>query len=246
VADQQTDDARLKRALGYPYGVTAQSFTLIEGEVAPFDLIHIAGRTPVIGYGSNQSPERLRQKYGTSHTPIAVQRARLADHDVVYSAHLAIYGALPAALRHTPGTTVEVAINWLSREQLAVMHPSEAHNYYFAHLAPIALETAEGERLGHGWAYLSHRGHFAVAGAPLALAEIRAEGRSLEAVGQAEALELARAQLAPSLDLPAFVHSTIDNRATRHARIEALSAAAIPVAHGPHDVIATEGVVAEY
>ena len=77
-------DPVLQRAAGYPYDITQTSFTFVDGEAAPFDPALTRGRYPVIGYGSNQSPQRLRQKYGAIHLPIPVQRGRLADHDVVH------------------------------------------------------------------------------------------------------------------------------------------------------------------
>ena len=113
----QTDPV-LQRAAGYPYDITETSFTFVGGAAAPFDPTLTEGRYPVIGYGSNQSPQRLRQKYGTDHSPIPVQRGRLADHDVVYSAHFSSYGSLPAALRQVDGTAVSVAVNWLDDAQL--------------------------------------------------------------------------------------------------------------------------------
>ena len=61
---QFSNDPVLARAAGYPYGITEASFTLIGGDAHPFDPALTAGRTPVIGYGSNQSPEQLRRKYG--------------------------------------------------------------------------------------------------------------------------------------------------------------------------------------
>ncbi|MBM3561062.1 MAG: hypothetical protein FJX53_14545, partial [Alphaproteobacteria bacterium] len=154
-------DPRLRRALGYPYATPTASFTLVGGAAAPFDPALRAGRVPVIGYGSNQSPERLRQKYGTDHAPIPVQRARLADHDVVYSAHLSAYGALPAALRRAPGTAVAVAVTWLDAGQLVVMHASEAYNYVYAELTGAHLALDDGTVLDRACVYLGKRGHFA-------------------------------------------------------------------------------------
>ena len=164
----QTDPV-LQRAAGYPYDITQTSFTFIEGEAAPFDPALTRGRYPVIGYGSNQSPQRLRQKYGTTHAPIPVQRGRLADHDVVYSAHFSSYGSLPAALRYVEGTTVSVAVNWLDDTQLAAMHPTESDNYHYARLTDISLQLEEGEALAEAYAYLSFRGHTAHDGEPIAL-----------------------------------------------------------------------------
>ncbi len=179
----QTDPA-LVRAAGYPYDITAHSFTFVAGAEAPFDPRLTEGRKPVIGYGSNQSPLRLRQKYGTDHAPIPVQRGWLADHDVVFSAHFSNYGSLPAALRHVPGTRVAVAVNWLSDIELVVMHPTEIDNYHFAELIGLDLELDDCTRLEHAFAYLSFRGHVGEGNNPYALKEITAQDRKLPALSQ--------------------------------------------------------------
>lgn len=229
-------DPALIRAVGYPYDITAHSFTFIDGEAAPFDVAHTAGRRPVIGYGSNQSPLRLRQKYGTNHAPIPVQRAWLNDHDVVFSAHFSSYGSLPAALRHVPGTRVAVAVNWLSDAELEVMHPTEIDSYNFARLEGLTLALDGGETIDAAWAYLSFRGHVGDDAQPFALAEIAAEGRQLAALSQREALTLMRDRIAPGEDLAAFVRAHIDDPEIRDARVRHLQSTAHPVAHASHRV----------
>jgi hypothetical protein len=230
-------DPLLVRAAGYPYRITGQSFTLSGGDAKPFDASLTAGRTPVIGYGSNQSPEQLRRKYGENRSPIPVQRAWLDDHDVVYSAHFASYGSLPAALRHTPGTRVAVAVTWLDDDQLAVMHPTEQQNYHYARLDGIALHTAEGTRLDSAHAYLGFRGHVARDGVPIALAEVQAENRRLPALGQLAALAHLRDHMAPGTALAEFVRAHIDDAALRGSRVAALLAHAVEVVHALHEVI---------
>lgn len=238
--DEFSSDPVLTRAAGYPYGVTEASFTLVNGTAQPFDPDLRAGRTPVIGYGSNQSPEQLRRKYGANTTPIPVQRAWLEDHDVVYAAHFASYGSLPAALRHAPGTRVAVAVNWLDEAQLAIMHPTEQQNYHYARLNGIALHLTEGDILDSAHAYLSFRGHVAHRGQALALAEVRAENRTLPALAQLGALSLMRDRLAPGLRLTEFVRGHIDDATLRSERVAALLALAVDVAHAAHDVLGYE------
>lgn len=232
----QTDPV-LKRAAGYPYDITQTSFTFIDGEAAPFDPALTKGRYPVIGYGSNQSPQRLRQKYGTEHSPIPVQRGRLADHDVVYSAHFSTYGSLPAALRHVEGTTVSVAVNWLDDEQLAAMHPTEWDNYHYARLTGISLRLAEGEALDEAYAYLSFRGHVAHDGEPIALAAVAADNRRHGALDQMDALTLMRDRMAPGVALAEFVHAHIADAELRAARVQQLRDSAVDGHHADHEVI---------
>lgn len=235
-SDPFETDPALARAVGYPYDITAHSFTFIDGVAAPFDPAHTTGRRPVIGYGSNQSPLRLRQKYGTDHAPIPVQRAWLDDHDVVFSAHFSSYGSLPAALRHVPGTRVAVAVNWLSDAELEVMHPTEIDNYNFARLERLSLTVDGGQVIDAAWAYLSFRGHVGDGTQPFALAEIAAEGRQLTALSQRDALALMRDRIAPGEDLDVFVRAHIDDPDIRDTRVRHLEAAAHPVAHASHKV----------
>ena len=230
-------DPVLVRAAGYPYDITAHSFTFVRGAEAPFDSALREGRRPVIGYGSNQSPLRLRQKYGTDHEPIPVQRAWLSDHDVVYSAHFSSYGSLPAALRHVPGTRVAVAVNWLSDAELEIMHPTEVDSYDFAHLNNLELQLDGGEVLERAYAYLSFRGHVGDAGRPFSLKEVASENRQFPELGQREALSLMRDRIAPDDDLARFVRAHITDSALRDARVAELERFALPVAHAAHEVV---------
>ncbi|MBO6783773.1 MAG: hypothetical protein JJ899_10950 [Alphaproteobacteria bacterium] len=239
VQDPFLSDPVLANAAGYPYDITEHSFTFVAGEAAPFDAALTQGRRPVIGYGSNQSPLRLRQKYGSEHAPIPVQRAWLADHDVVFSAHFSSYGSLPAALRHVPGTRVAVAVNWLSDIELAVMHPTEVDNYHFARLVGLELELDDGRVLDEAFAYLSFRGHVGDGERPYALREIAAENRTLPELGQLEALTLMRDRIAPGTDVHDFVLAHIRDAGVRRERVSRLENAALPVAHAPHDVLDT-------
>ncbi len=232
----QTDPA-LIRASGYPYDITPTSFTFIEGEATPFDPGLTEGRFPVIGYGSNQSPQRLRQKYGTAHAPIPVQRGQLSDHDVVYSAHFASYGSLPAALRHVEGTSVSVAVNWLDEGQLAVMHGTEWDHYHYAKLTDISLRLAEGETLSEAYVYLCFSGHTVRDGEPIALAEVAAENRRHDAMSQIEALSLMRDRLSPGAGLADFVGAHITDAELRAARTHQLRAVAVPGRHAAHEVV---------
>ena len=230
-------DPVLIRAVGYPYDITAHSFTFLDGAEAPFDPALREGRRPVIGYGSNQSPLRLRQKYGTRHDPIPVQRAWLSDHDVVYSAHFSSYGSLPAALRHVPGTRVADAVNWLSDAELEIMHPTEVDSYDFARLKGVELRLDDDQVLDRAFVYLSFRGHVGDGEQPFALRAVGAENRRLPELGQFEALSLMRDRLAPGHDLALFVRSHIEDAPLRETRGGEMERAALPVVHINHDIV---------
>ena len=113
-----SDADTLAHALAYPFDITNHSVTLREGEAAAFTRADTAGRHPVLAYGSNQSPARLNEKFAPDQV-VPVERAWLANHDVVYSAHMAGYGSIPATLRYVPGTCVALAVTWLDDAQIA-------------------------------------------------------------------------------------------------------------------------------
>ena len=84
-----------------------------------------ADRLPVIGHGSNRSPEQLRRKFG-ARAEIPVSRAWLSDYDVVYSAHVTQYGSIAANLQHTPGARAEVYadIPQMTSKTMEIVPPS--------------------------------------------------------------------------------------------------------------------------
>ena len=86
-----------------------------------------AERTAVIAHSSNASPARLARKFGNlaGDTLFPVIRAKLDDHDVVYSPHFPRTGSIPATLAASPATRVTVAITYLTAALLARMHESK-------------------------------------------------------------------------------------------------------------------------
>ena len=190
------------------------------------------GRTPVLAAGSNQSPEQLIRKYG--HLPdlgaIPAERGVLHDFDVVYAAHLAGYGSLPATFQHSPGTIVRVFVLWMADNQLARMHETE-HNYTYDHLAGIRIDYDGGGRGDEAWAYTSKVGCFAHDGGCVALSEIAAENRVFPQRGQTAALEMVRDRLAPGMALDDFIRQHIDDGTLRAERSKALGEGAIPASY---------------
>ncbi len=229
---------RVLRALRYPYDIPTQAYCLRGGQVVPFTPGDRAGRTPVLAYGSNQSPERLREKFPQSAAVVPVQRGRLADHDVVFAAHLASYGAVPASLRHVVGTTVAVAVTWLDDGQLLAMHETEvaSGNYVYGRLGGMRMTLDDGFELAEVGAYFGARGHLAVDGGVVALSAVAATGRRYPAMSQESVLEHVRGQLAPDCSLAAFVHETADDADVRRARIAALQRQSLAAARSPHAV----------
>ena len=234
-------DPILARALAYPYDIPASSFTLRRGRTTRFDPAACAGRTPVLAVGSNRSPQQLRRKFGATDEALPVQRARLWDHDAVYSAHLTTYGAVPATLRHIAGTVVDIAVTWLSQGQLDRMHETELPhgNYDYVRLDSLRVELDGGGTVTGVFAYRSRRGHLAsAAGQAIALAAIAAANRKLQAMSQPAALDHARAALAPDDHLRDFVRTTVTDHAQRRRYIGVLQEQAVAPHHWPDTSVA--------
>ena len=137
--------ARRARALDYPYRPAADDYLFTGAAARPWpETLDLRHRTPVIAAGSNRAPAQLRRKFGDAAT-VPVSRAWLADHDVVYSAHVARYGAIPACLFPAPDTRVAVWITWLDDTQLARMHETEAVGiaYEYAHIDAALADVRE-------------------------------------------------------------------------------------------------------
>lgn len=224
-------DAVLARARNYPYAFPRRSFVYRDGVETAFDPALKQGRTPVLAFGSNQSPERLRQKFGDrdGHV-IPVERGRLQDFDVVYSAHITSYGAVPAMLQVSDGASVELAVTWLDDRQLAIMHDSEikAANYYFAALDGVSLRLSGEEVHTTAYAYIGTRGHLEHdQGGAIALAAVPCEGRQFKSMTTADALELVRLRHAADQGAEDFIHSMVADAARRAAMQEILAPRAV-------------------
>lgn len=226
-------------ARGYPYSIPRQSFVYRDSGVTQFDSALCSGRTAVLAIGSNQSPQRLAQKFGddASHV-IPVQRARLKHFDVVYSAHISTYGAVPAMLQVSDGSEVEVAVTWLTDTQLEIMNHSEVRtaSYSFVLIESLELSFGEGGMQSSAYAYVSTRGHLNHEGDAVALETIHCSKRRYRAISTAEALEVVRERFAPELDSDAFVLKLVVDDAYRKQITMSLAAEAVPFRH-PFDLI---------
>ncbi len=183
-------------------------------------------RVPVIAHGSNASPEQLWRKFGhiEGGVVIPVIKAWLADHDVVYATHFTRYGAIPATLERSPGTSVELAVTFLSAPQLALMHDTEiaAVNYVYGRLDRIRLALdGLGDR-DTAFVYLTLHGALAPGGAPLALAARPARDRAFEPRTMRAMLGFARDEVAPGMALDAFILENVENDNLRSQRTQLL------------------------
>jgi len=203
-------DERLHRALNYPYDWPGACY-LFHGRAAhavDSRAARRAGRTPVLAYGSNRSPEQLARKFGALQQAqaILVETGSLEGFDVVHSAHITSYGAIPAALHPAPGVRVTVAVTWLSADQLETMDRSESAglNYGRQHIG-VDVTLADGTVIAHAEGYRTTHGPLEVDGVVASHADIPASGRPGPALRNPELLRRAHAVFAPELELEAFL-----------------------------------------
>jgi len=207
VVDPAQKEAILRRALTYPYATPEHSYLYREGraEELPADFDR-AGRRPLISYGANAAPEALALKLAAlPGEPLPVLRSQLHGFDVVYSAHVSPYGAVPATLLESAGTVAPVFVLHPTEEQRALLTATEL-NYDL-----VAVGDAEAYRSKHGCLELD--------GSPVALAAVRSRGRTLPELDEPAVLDRVRAQLEPELSLEEFVDACIERGGIKPLRM---------------------------
>lgn len=222
MADSGEAAAILRRALEYPYAAPERSYLYLDGEARelPEGEPDLDGRTPLIAYGANAAPEALARKLASlPGVELPMVRAELEGFDVVYSAHVSPYGAVPATLHESPGTTAPVFLVHPTPEQQALLTASEP-NYDLVELpVSFAMRTKTATRQMEG--YRSKHGPLELDGSPVALAAVRSRGRALPELDQRAILERVRAHLEPDLSLEQFVRACVERGGLRPVRIGA-------------------------
>jgi hypothetical protein len=173
----------------------------------------------VLAYGANRSLAGIARKLGTDapSPPVVVAAARLNGFDIVYSAHVSPYGAVPATLQRRPGRVVDVHVLFLDDAQVAAIDAYEP-NYQRRRIQGASLCLADGSGLDAAEAYISLHGCLAVDGAECPIAE-----RDQETV-----LALVRDRLSPGEDLDEFILAGIRDPALQASRTAELRSNAIP------------------
>lgn len=210
MADSEQTAAILERALAYPYATPERSYLYRDGraEELPAAGPDLAGRTPFLSYGANSAPAALARKLASlPGLEMPVLRAELEGFDVVYSAHVSPYGAVPATLHESPGTVAPVFVIHPTAEQRALLTASEP-NYDLVEVNGIA-------------AYRSKHGCLVLDDSPVALAAVRSAGRALPELDQPAVLERVRAEVEPELTLAEFVAACVERGGIRPLRIGA-------------------------
>ncbi len=229
MARQRQTNGIVARALAYPYANPGRSFVQLGTRTLelPPGGADLRDRAPLLAFGSNAAPSALAGKLAPlAEVPLPVIGAELEDFDVVYSAHVSPYGAIPATLQRSPGTVATIFVAYPTAEQLRLLSATEP-NYELRRLEGIGCHLADGTELAQVDAYLSRHGCLRVAGSEAAVAAVTARRRRFPTLDQAEVQRAVRDLLAPSMDLAQFISGCLDLDLTRR-RTAALARAATP------------------
>ena len=221
---RQNESEVLVRAKAYPYFRPKGSYLLEPDRVTELKGKVLDGRLdkyiPVLAYGSNAAPEQLRRKLSNFNKPIAVLTATVKGLDVIFAARFARYGAIPATITSSPGTTLHTHVVMLTKEQLKLIHKTERPEYRFGKLnKPILID-----RFGfsdHVYAYLHDTG-FSVDGGFVAYEEVSAENRYFLSMRHDEMLSLVHKELGVQDNLDAFILAMVRSKAIRSSNDAAL------------------------
>lgn len=190
------DAARLARVYGYPYPAPSPP---PPARAAPAAIPE--GHAAILAFGANASAAVLARKLGAEVVALA---AEVHGADTVYSAHVSPYGAIPATLHPSPGTSLAARVLLLAAELVPRLDATEP-NYTREALAPGIAVVAEGLGPVTATAYRSRHGPLVLDGGPVALHAVPARGRTLPARGQRDVHAAIRDRLEPGADLDAFV-----------------------------------------
>ncbi len=210
--------------MGYPYPAPSRPF--VQQGHATIDPAEVevdwSGRVPVLAYGSNAAPRALAHKLALSDDPVLVVPAWLHDFDVVYSAHISPYGAVPATLQRSPGTAARVHLAQMTEEQVVLVSATEP-NYEAVTLEDVECRPEGGEVVTRLSAYFSRHGCLLVDGSEVALSAVQASGRTFASMSEPEVLEYVRGACCPDDDIEEFVLANVTDPALADSRTATLA-----------------------
>jgi hypothetical protein len=222
-------DEAVRRAEEYPFDLPFGSYQFRAGACESLSRVDLQ-RRPVLAIGANGAPSQLTRKFGTCPEGIPVTRAIVYDHAVVFSAHLAAYGAVPATLVPHRGSCCWVFVTWLAETQMPILHASEGIGDRYDYV------TLEGTRIVDEFAgplrsvgvYVSRSGPLLHQRAPIRVAEVPTTGCQLPALIQRGVLRWVHRRLAPLMDYACFVRRLTTDASFRRATNVALRGLAGP------------------
>jgi hypothetical protein len=237
----------LDRARHYPYRAPTGGYVLSHGRLLPLDQAGLDnagdslldGRVPVLSVGSNRAPVQLLRKFGDAAV-VPVTPARLHDCDVVHTAYIGYYAAVPCTAFPAAGTVVALNVAWLDPAQLVQMHRTEGIGvaYDFVEMQGVEHLLTVPEMPVFG--YAARFGALDCGdGKPAGLAAIPAAGRQFKTLDQHEAANLVR-QLGGADDarpMPDFIADMQRDKPARDRIVARLARHALFAQDPPWQVI---------
>lgn len=206
-----------------------------------------APRKAVLASGSNSSPIRLKEKFGTLENSalIPVVRYKVEDYVPVFSAKFSSYGSITATLQYAPSVPSEIFVTFLTENELSRMHETEAigDEYDFVEIRDIRIWN-NGRRcaLGPVYAYLSTHGVFQVDNVQFSILETNSPGFQKKSQNQ---MQLVAWELLGCQDtLDTFIYQNVTDEKLRRDRNSILQAYSTPfkddnisVVNGPVELL---------
>ena len=153
--------------------------------------------------------------------------ATLADFEVVYSAHLSSYGAIPATLQYSPGARTNVSVLLTTPTERRLLRRTEP-NYDFGELDAVELRLELGPTLSTVSAVISRHGALTLDEAEVGLASVDTTNRRFPVRTQPQVLRAVRDLVAPGVELGEFILGNVRNRELARRRTEELKGTARP------------------
>ena len=209
------DYSYFERAINYPYPTPDYAYSFFKGKFIQGIHLDLEKRIPILSVGSNRAPIQLHRKF-TFKQDICVTPAILYDSDIVYAASISSYGSMPATQWPSIGTTVDLNVLWLTKEQLDLMHLTEAvgvaYDFVKMKLGTVKIKDFKYNRDIYG--YVSIPGAFPFElKKPKRLKEISGLNTKLKAIDEETALTFLMNLLEPKQhDLSIWIWNVINNK----------------------------------
>lgn len=185
----------------------------IENELKNPKTTKLEDRYLVIGYGSNANPAQLKNKFQGTTSIFPVLKGRLENFDIVYASFFSPYGAIPATIDRSNGTSVEVWANLLDKKQFELMDKTEGRgkSYWLVKIdGELILEN--GESFSPIYSYVATSGVLTLKQKLIRLKEVNVSDPSFQELTEIELLKIMHTKLAEDSTLEEFLSKILKNK----------------------------------
>jgi hypothetical protein len=127
---------------------------------------------------------------------------------------------VPATVVESPGTRAPVFVSYPTAEQLELLSAQEL-NYDLVAFGEASCRLESGGAVSELAGYRSIHGCLSIDGSTVALAAVRAVGRTLPQLDERAVLERVRSHLEPELTLEEFIRACVERGGIKPLRIGA-------------------------